>query len=150
MAFRPNPHHLDCLALGLREIRPAIGLGVAKRTVSSYIRAVCERELAWENAARFSPQERQALGSRSRIRWRGVLFGVAALAVGGCGTMSEGSKSHSALLASPAVPPPSLALMQQEPVAAAVAAETRVETPPVALPSAQSLASEPVPPPFVP
>jgi phospholipid-binding lipoprotein MlaA len=84
------------------------------------------------------------LGSRSRIRWIGLLFGVAALAVGGCGTMS-GSKSISALLADN-----SAALMRQEPVATAVAAETRVESPPVAPPSAQSLASQPAPPPFVP
>ena len=88
------------------------------------------------------------MGSRSRIRWVGLLFGVAALAVGGCGTMSEGSKSSSALLASPAVPAASLT--RQEPVATAVAAETRVESPPVAPPSAQSLASPLAPPPFVP
>ena len=90
------------------------------------------------------------MGSRSRIRWVGLLFGVAALAVGGCGTMSGGSKSSSALLASPSVPVASLSptfsgdsapLTRQEPVATAVAAETRVETPPGALPSAQSLAS---------
>jgi phospholipid-binding lipoprotein MlaA len=73
-----------------------------------------------------------------------LLFGVAALAVGGCGTMS-GSKSVSALQADN-----SAMLMRQEPVATAVAAETRVESPPVALPSAESLASQPAPPPFVP
>jgi phospholipid-binding lipoprotein MlaA len=64
--------------------------------------------------------------------------------------MSGGSKSRSALLASPAVPSASFALTKEEPVATAVAAETRVESPPVAPPSAQSLASSPAPPPFIP
>ena len=90
------------------------------------------------------------MGSRSRIRWIGLLFSVAALGVGGCGTLSGGYKSVSALLASPAVPSASLELTKQEPVATAVAAETRVESPPVALPSAQTLAGPPATPPFVP
>ena len=85
------------------------------------------------------------MGSRSRIRWIGLLFGVAALGIGGCGTLSGGVKSASALLADS-----SAASLRQEPVATAVAAETRVESPPVALPSAESVASQPAPPPFVP
>ena len=57
----------------------------------------CGREARVEERRRFTPQERQALVSRTRIRWVGLLFGVAALALGGCGTMSA-PKSLSALL----------------------------------------------------
>src|SRR6185369_10987655 len=57
----------------------------------------------------------------------------------------SGSKSISALQADN-----SAALTRQEPVATAVAAETRIESAPVALPSAESLASQPAPPAFVP
>jgi phospholipid-binding lipoprotein MlaA len=73
--------------------------------------------------------------------------------------MSGGSKSRSALLASPADVSASLspafsgdsmALTRQEPVATAVAAETRIESPPVSRPSAQSLAGPAAAPPFVP
>lgn len=96
--------------------------------------------------------------SRPGSKWLTVLFGVAALAAGGCGTMSGGSKSSSALLAStaPSVASPvpsfsgdTLALTRPEPVATAVAAETRTESP-AAVPSAASLASPPAAPAFVP
>ena len=98
------------------------------------------------------------MASRSR-RWVGLLFGVAALAVGGCGTMSGGSKSSSALLATaapvaesrpPAVVGDGAAPARPAPVAAAVAAETRVESPPPAPAVPESLASPPAAPPFVP
>ena len=99
------------------------------------------------------------MASRSRTRWVGLLFGVAALAVGGCGTMSGGSKSSSAALATVtpvAVSPPRTVVGdgaspdRSAPVAAAVAAETQVESPPAAPAIPESLVGAPTAPPFVP
>src|SRR5262245_61192394 len=93
------------------------------------------------------------------MRWVGLLFGVTALAVGGCGTISGSSKSSSALLATTAPvavsPPPALvgdgaARARPASVSAAVAAETRVESPPATPALPDSLTSAPAAPPFVP
>ena len=97
------------------------------------------------------------MASRSRIRWVGLLFGVTALAVGGCGTMSGGSKSSSAALAtvtpvavSPSRPVGDGASPDRSAPAAVVAAETRVESPPAAPTIPDSLASSTAATPFVP
>jgi phospholipid-binding lipoprotein MlaA len=90
------------------------------------------------------------------MRWAGLLFGVLAVAVAGCGTMSGGAETRSALLASPALPPlapspaESAAGPRVEPLATAVAAEPRGDTGTAVTPSAESLATPPSAPPFVP
>ena len=96
--------------------------------------------------------------SGSLNRWIGVLFGVVALAVGGCGTMSSSSRSAAALLASPPPPAPAArvaagdgaAPVAPQPVATAVAAETRVEPVVGVAPTAAAVIEPPAPPPFTP
>jgi len=84
---------------------------------------------------------------RFGIRSVGVLFGVLALAVSGCGTISGSATSQSALLASPSVPRGIVSSTDDQsslplaalPVAAAVSAETRGETGSPAQPGANEL-----------
>jgi len=103
--------------------------------------------------------------ARSGMRSAGLLFGVLALALGGCGTLpaSRGSHIHPAFLESPpssfARPPASsgdAARAEAESVAApateaaAVAPESRGETSPAVEATAGVLTTEAAPPAFVP
>jgi phospholipid-binding lipoprotein MlaA len=78
--------------------------------------------------------------SRSRFQSAGFVVGVMALALYGCGTVSGGAKTRSALMALPS----------GEPVAAALPAETRGEIAAPVEPKAADLVPAPAPPAFVP
>ncbi len=96
--------------------------------------------------------------ARSRLRSVGLLFGVLAVAVSGCGTLSGGGVSQSTLLASASMPAAIAASTDPQgplppvalPVAAAVAAETRGETGGAVEPSANQLTTGAAKPDFVP
>ena len=63
---------------------------------------------------------------RSSMRWMGLLFGVLALGVGGCGSLSGGVKSQSALLAGPA---PTITVPEHSPAPTPIAAALPAEPP---------------------
>jgi len=95
--------------------------------------------------------------SRFGIRPASLLFGVFALAVSGCGTLSGSVKSQSELLASPSFSTVGATADDQiaaapstERVAVALPAETRGDTGSVAQPSTAELITQPAKPDFVP